>query len=209
MSIIRRNVLNVPTGNKMLRIGDKRDILVREFELEEDDLVKFKPMYESAFFFFTEEGFRHPQDGTDKIEDFYWERWTPTGAKEQHVWWRMYKDITPVIRWFVIVNFQTLNMTKKETQWKGKKIDGEKTDVVIRVKCYIQFDINDTLKNSVVWKIRRTFFNKIYYNEMEQAKENLKKFSVKIERFFKQYLEMIPDQEAPVDFWAPRGYKEP
>src|SRR4051812_24617654 len=92
---------NERRGPKMLRLGDPRDQLIMSFELEKEDVMKFKPLYEGLYMFFTqEEGWKHPLSDDDKIEDLYMENWPPNGTKEQRLWWRLYKNVNQFIRYF-------------------------------------------------------------------------------------------------------------
>ncbi|HIH23973.1 TPA: hypothetical protein HA251_02970 [Candidatus Woesearchaeota archaeon] len=193
--------------NGMLRIGDDRDIAVMNFELEKEDIMKFKPLYEAMHMFLMEEGYSHPLTNDDKVEDLYWERWTPSGAKEQHIWWRVKKDINPYIRYFVAINFQTLNITKAETAWKNKKINAEKIDCIVRVSCVLQWDMKNKFQKSIAWRFRKAFFNRVYQEEIEARKNDLNNFGMKFQRLIKQYFEMTSEGEYPKIHQDPMGYK--
>lgn len=192
----------------MRRIGDERDILVIELELEKEDVMKFKPVYEALHQFLGEEGFSHPQTGDDKIEDLYWERWNQSGAKEQHIWWRVHKNINKYIRYFVTIDWQTLNVTKAEVAYKNKKVSAEKIDCIVRIKCYLQWDYEDRFKESIGWKMKKVFFNKIYEEELKKHRKELERFALKAQRLVKSYFEMAGG-EYPVMFQPAMGYKEP
>jgi hypothetical protein len=200
--------LRAAKSNGMLRIGDSRDINVLSFELEKDDIMKFKPLYEAMHMFLSEEGFTHPFTGDDKFEDLYWERWTQAPAKEQHFWWRVKKDINDYIRYFLSINIQTLYVTKTEVAYKNKKVSAEKMDIIVRVSCVLQWDINDKFQDSLGWKLRKMFFNHIYRDEIEARKTDLYNFGMKLQRLIKQYFEMTSEGEHPVLFQPPMGYKE-
>jgi hypothetical protein len=192
----------------MLRIGDSRDIEVLKFELEKEDVMKFKPLYEAMHMFLIEEGFSHPFTGDEKVEDLYWERWTPSGAKEQHIWWRVKKDINDYIRYFIKIDFQTLNVNKAEVAYKNKKVNAEKIDCIVRVTCYLQWDIKDKFKKSIAWQVRKAFFNRMYNEEIEARKLDLQGLGLKFQRLIKQYFEMTSEGEVPVVFQPPMGYKD-
>ena len=193
----------------MRRIGDDRDIEVMVFELEKEDVMKFKPVYEALHVFLKEEGFSHPQTDNDLVEDLYWERWVPSGAKEQHIWWRVSKDINKYIRYFVEINWQTLNVTKAEVAYKNKKVSGERIDCIVRFRIYLQWDYHDLFKNSIGWKIKKTFFNRVYDEEIKAHKRELERFGLRCQRLIKYYFEMAGGEEQPVIFQPPMGYKEP
>lgn len=193
----------------MLRIGDSRDIPVLEFELEKEDVMKFKPLYEALHQFLAEEGFTHPQTKDDRIEDLYWERWIPSGAKEQHVWWRVHKEINPYVRYFVAIHQQTLNVTKAEVAYKTKKVNAERIDYIIRIKFWLQWDYHNKFENSLAWKMKRIFLNQIYDAELKQRKKDLEDFGMRMKALIKYYFEMTAERDYPVQLHPPMGYKEP
>jgi hypothetical protein len=203
-----RKDLHVTSAPGMRRLGDDRDILVIELEVEKEDVMKFKPVYEALHQYLAEAGFMHPQTNDDKIEDLYWERWVPSGAKEQHIWWRVYKRINPYIRYFVTIDWQTLNVTKAEVAYKNKKVSGEKIDCIVRIKCYLQWDYENKFQESFAWKFKKIFFNKIYEEDLKKQKKELERFALGAQRLVKSYFEMTGG-EFPTMFQPPLGYKEP
>jgi hypothetical protein len=190
------------------RFNDSRDMEIMSFELEKEDVMKLKPIYEALHQFLTEEGYGHAIDGGDKVEDLYWERWTPTGAKEQHIWWRLKKDVNPYIRYFIQLNFQSLNVTKAEVAYKNKKMNLEKMDLIIRGALILQWDVDDKFKDSILWKMRKVFFHKLYEEEIQQKKDDFAQFGLRLQRLIKGYFEMATDAQHPKIFQPPMGYKE-
>jgi hypothetical protein len=190
----------------MRRIGDPRDIDVMAFELEKEDVMKFKPIYEALHQFLGEEGFAHPQSKNDQVEDLYWERWVPSGAKEQHIWWRVFKEINPYIRYYAEINWQTLNVTKAEVAYKNKKVSGERIDCIIRVRLFLQWDYHDRFKNSIGWKMKKVFFNRIYNEELQNQKHDLERFGLRMQRLVKYYFEMAGGEDHPVIFQPQMGW---
>jgi len=197
-------------SNGMLRIGDDRDIQVGQFELEREDVLKFKPLYEALHDYLWENGFVHPHTGDDKYEDLYWERWTPSGAKEQHIWWRfIQKTNSKYIRYFIELNFQTLNVTKAEVSYKGRKVGAEKNDLIIRVRSFLQWDIDDTFQKSLSEQIRKFFFNRLYVEEIDRHKAELALVTGRLHTLIKGYFEQTHDVAPAPNFQPVMGYKEP
>lgn len=196
------------SGNYMLRFGDDRDIKVFEGEVERESVIKFKPIYEALHQFLIESGYTHPHSGNEQVEDLYWERWTPSGAKEQHIWWRVASTPSPYIRYFIQIDWQTLNITKTEIAYKGKKVAAEKNDLIIRVKAWVQFDIDDRFKDSILWRIKKVFFNRIYVQELEHHKLQLHNFVTEMMRMLKSILQMQHDESTPIRFEPPMGFKD-
>lgn len=191
------------------RIGDPRDIEIVNYEVEKEGVVKFKPIYEALHIWLTEHGFSHPVTGDDVIEDLYWERWVPAGHKEQHIWWRVKKDVNEYIRYYFEINYQTLLGSPSEVAYKGKKVKGEFIDFIVRVRGYLQFDINNKFQDSIAWKLRKIFFDKIYKDEMNQHKTEVYNAGMEIQRLLKHMFEMQSDKDVPVNFNPQMGYKEP
>lgn len=201
--------LRTGVTNGMRRVGDDRDITVASFEIEREDILKFKPLYEALHDLLLELGFTHPHSDDDKYEDLYWERWVPSGAKEQHIWWRMKKDINPYIRYYIELNYQTLNITKTEIAYKNKKMALEKNDLILRLTAILQWDINNRFENSVGGKMKKMFFNKVYRDEMEQHKIELQKVVNRIQGLIKGFVEQTHDTDSAPDFQPIMGYKDP
>lgn len=197
-------------GSGYLRLGKNRDLDIKVFEgeIERESLLKFKPIYEAMFLFLTENGFEHPLARNDQIEDFYWERWTQSGAKEQHIWWRVKKDVQPYIRYFYQIDWQTLNVTKSEGAYKGKKISGEKIDLIIRIKAWVQFDYEGKFDNSIIWQFKKAFFGKMYKKELDHHKLALYDFTQDMIRMLKSIMEMTHDEGYRAQFEPKMGYKE-
>jgi hypothetical protein len=198
---------NEGNGPGMLRFGDSRDMQFVGWELEKEDVMKLKPIYEALYMFLRDEGFEHPFGG--EPEDLYWERWVPSGAKEQHIWWRVRKDINRYIRYFMHIDFQTLNVTKAEVAWKNKKVSGEKIDLIIRVKIWLQWDVENLFQDSFAWQFKKMFFNRMYVQEQEQHRLNILQLSGRIQRLIRHYFEMAADDEHLPIMQPVMGYKEP
>jgi hypothetical protein len=206
------NLMHAPG---MLRVGDERDLLVSKFELEKEDVMKFKGLYEAVALFLQEEGYGHAKTtslagpGDINWEDLFWERWSPSGAKEQNAWWRVAKyDSNPYIRYFVSISFQMLNVTKAEVAYKNKKVNAERPDLIIRCECWMQWDYDDKFKNSMFGSFTKQFRKYFYHEEWEQKRKDFERFSWRMQRLMRTFLEMAVDQEAPVGLFPPLGYKE-
>ncbi|MBR9700466.1 hypothetical protein GOV11_01210 [Candidatus Woesearchaeota archaeon] len=196
-------------SNGMRRMGDERDIVVVGYEVEKEGIIKFKPVYEAIWTFMKEKGYSHPITGSENIEDLYWERWMPAGHKEQHIWWRFRKDINKYIGYFVQINWQTLLVSPREVAHKGKKVNAEFIDCIVRFEFILQFDRHDLFKRSLGWKMKRLFFHKIYKDELNKHKQELYDFAMELQRLLKHLFEMQSDIPAPTNFMPPMGYKEP
>lgn len=198
-------------GNGMLRPGDSRDILVTEWEIEKETIMFFKMIYRQIWEYLKEsEIYFHPQSGDMIIEDLYWERWEPSGEKSQWIWWRFLIGTgNPFLHGFCSWDYQTLYVRDKDKAYKGKKVPQSAiTDLFIRAKFYLQFDRDDKFKNSIVWKFRRAFFNRIYYQEIQQIKSTIYQHAMDLNRLCKGILEAEADREWTTTSYGKLGYKE-
>jgi hypothetical protein len=199
---------NEKSAPGMRRFDDPRDLPLESLELEKEDVMKFKPIYEAIHMFMMEDGFRHPVSNDDKVEELYWERWIPSGAKEQHIWWRWAKKASPYLRYYVEINFQTLNVSKAEVAYRNRKISGEKIDLIIRIRPVLQWDYDNKLRDSIIEQFKKTFFAKIYNEEIRQRRAELQDTMERLQRLIRGYFEMVSEQPAPMIHQPPMGYKE-
>jgi hypothetical protein len=203
--------MRVEKFNGIRRIGDPRDILVTSWELENETIQVFKPMYRALHDYLKENGWEHPLSGDDVIEDLYWERWGPSGLKEQWAWWRCAQDKNQYVRWLVLLEWQTLFVKADQAiTYKGKKAPGkvERINLKCMATFYLQFDINDLFKNSIAWKFKKAFFNRMYIQEMEQHRSDLYERAHKIEALVKRLMVLESDWDHPVLQYGPFGYAD-
>lgn len=200
-------------GKKVIRrVGDDRDLLITQWKLENETEQIFKPIYRGIYDYLNENGWTHPLTDENLFEDLYWERWNPhDGMKEQWIWWRFKSDVNEYIRYLVLFEWQTLFVVPRDFTYKGKKPRGlkERINLILHAKFYLQFDINDKFKNSLAWKFKKAFFNRMYQQELEQHKEEVNTFALKLQRICKSYLALEKDEEWPVTQYGPLGYGDP
>jgi hypothetical protein len=200
-------MMRTANSNGIRRLGDPRDVSMFKFELEREGVVKFKPIYEAIYLFLKDNGYEHPKGG-DKIEDLYWERWVQSGHKEQHIWWRAKKDATPYIRYLIEINFQTLLGSPSEIAHNGKKVKGEFMDLIIRVECLLQWDMDNKLEDGIFQNFKNLFFSKLYKDELNFHKGEVAKMGQNLQKVIKHMLDMHNDESGIEVNWNPQlGYK--
>jgi hypothetical protein len=195
-------------GKTIRRFGDPRDIKVNEWLLENETIQILKPTYRAVHDFLRERGWAHPLSGDEVCEDLYWERWNHVGQKEQWIWWRWKLDINDYIRYLVVLDWQTLYVTEAETVYKGKKVKAESINLKLYAKFYLQFDIFDRFKNSIGWKLKKMFFNRMYIQEINQQKEEIMDFSLKLKLLTKGLMTLEREGEWPASQYGPLGYAQ-
>jgi len=89
-----------------------------------------------------------PEDENPEI--FYLERILGTGVKEHRIWWRCLKvpQKSGYYRYFLKIDFMTLNMKSIEVMHQGHKMKTDRGDCVIRIWAYLQLDYNEKWRNS-------------------------------------------------------------
>ena len=201
-------------GPEFLRPGDSRDIFVVSFELEKDQYLKIKPLYEALYADLVQDNWEDPLGG-DKFESLYWEKINMNAMKEHNIWWRcvkypLGKDMKNMsyVRYALKVDFQTLAVNPTEIAYKNKKANVERADFILRMWFWVQWDWGDRFKNSTVKQFENLFRKKLYKQEIEQHKTNLYNFAQKLRQFVKDYLDMAEEGQRPRLFHPEGGYKD-
>ncbi|MBN1792254.1 hypothetical protein JW826_01060 [Candidatus Woesearchaeota archaeon] len=176
-----------------LRPGNERDILACEFEIEHEDVLHLKNMYKRIYDWLVDEGYT-AADGPDQIyETLYWERTKPTGAQEHHIWWRAF--LTPrdnrYYRYFLKIDYQTLNSKKMEVMRHGQKFGTNKVDLILRIQAWLQLDYNDEWQKSfILSRFDKWFRTRFYLDNIYKYKKDLYKDTYRLHTMIKQYLKL-------------------
>lgn len=163
---------------------------VAEYEIEMEDVFSWKDLYKEVFRWLQEEGFKH-LDGTEYVEDLYWERHNSNGNIDYHIWWRVIRNDykNPFFQHFLKINFQGINMGKTEVMVDGHKMKSNQGDGIIRVKAVLIMDPDKKLrehpimKNFIWW-----FMNRVYQKRIKEQKDDLYKTAYRLQVRVKQYL---------------------
>jgi hypothetical protein len=141
-------------------------------------------------------------------EIFYWERRYATGAAEHQIWWRFIKipDKNTYYRYYIKVDFQSLNLQNAETTYEGKKVKTNKGEIILRVQAWLQLDVNNQWEKAPFLKYVDNFFRKrIHLQQIEQYKRTLEEIAERLRNNIKQYLELQMPYPPQRGFWAERG----
>jgi hypothetical protein len=199
----------------MLRPGDERDLPVAKFEVENEEVFHMKNLYKRVHEWLVDEGFVSTDVGDDKIEIMYWERFKPDGISfEHHIWWRAVN--TPknnsYYRYFLKINYQTLNMKKTEVMSRGQKFNTYKGDVIFRIESWLQLDYKDEWGKKGFTKLFNNwlikwFSKRLYKEEIDNYKQDLYRLSYRLNSAIKQYLmlKMVDDYNWGKPFHPERG----
>lgn len=179
-----------------LRPGNDNDLPVAKFEIENEEVFHLKNLYKRIYEWLDDEGFVSVDVGDDKIERFYLDRTLLSGNKEHHIWWRaiMEPRDNKFYRYFLKINYQTLNVKKMEIMHKGQKFGTNKGDVIIRVESWLQMDYQnetDSWDNNSFLKLFKTWFKKrVYKEKIDWYKKDLYRSTYRLHTAIKQYLQL-------------------
>jgi hypothetical protein len=185
------------------------DKLIVKFELEHEDVFHLKNLYKRIYEWMVDEGFVAAENpyaidgaGDTYYETLYWERTKPNDTQEHHIWWRGI-DLprgNHYYRYFLKVDYQTLNCKKIEIMHKGQKFGTHKCDVILRIEAWLQLDYRqDWNKNPVTRFFERWFKERFYLADWKKYKDDLYLEAYRLNSAIKQYLEF----KAVVDWGRP------
>ena len=186
------------------------NILVSQMEIENEDTFHMKNLYKLIHDWLIEEGFKtiydDPEDENPEI--FYLERILGTGVKEHRIWWRCLKvpQKSGYYRYFLKIDFMTLNMKSIEVMHQGHKMKTDRGDCVIRIWAYLQLDYNEKWRNSpFLMRFDKIFRNRLYKEQIEAYKIDLYKATYRLQNVIKQYLKLKTLYEMPKPFHPEKG----
>lgn len=175
-----------------LRPGDPRDILVAKFEIENEEVFHFKNLYKLIYEWLEEEGYK-TIDEAGEIESLYLEMLDQEGNKQHHIWWRtqMIPEDNRYYRYFLKIDFQTLNMKSIEIMEQGHKMSTNKGDVIFRVEGWLQLDYRNEWQNH--WFLKhwdKLYRERIYKNQIETYRADFYSTVYRLQQTVKQYLKL-------------------
>jgi len=129
---------------------------------------------------------------SEKMENFYLEKITPTGTKEIWVWWRTSKSPhgSKYFKYHINVDYHVLNMKDVEIMFQGQKIKANKGEVEVLVNCYLETEAEVEIKKTFLWFLAELFRRKVYRKQIEEHKADLKDDMDKLQGHIKQFLEL-------------------
>jgi len=193
-----------------LRQGSPKDILVASFEIEHEEVLHLKEFYKYLHdYICTDEGFKSYWDD-DKPETLYWERQNATGNREHQIWWRFYQypNENKYYRIILKLDFQTLNVGKKEIMRNNQKFKLDEGDIIVRVQSYVQLDYNEEWKDHWLLKhFDETFRSRIYKSQIDMIKLDLYKTTYRINNIIKQFLQLSTVPGLPPAWQPAKGMR--
>jgi hypothetical protein len=191
----------------------QRDILVSKIIVQNEDTFHLKNLYKLIHDWLDEEGFvdLYGDRGTDgNPEVFYLERLSGTGSREHRIRWRCIKtpNDSKYYRYFVKIDFTTINMKSIEVMHQGYKMKTDRGDVGITIEAWLQLDYDEEWDRNSFLKsrfIQKLFRNRIYKEQIESHKIDLYKTIYRLQNIIKQYLKLRTLYEMPKSFHPEKG----
>lgn len=190
------------------------DIKVASLEIENEETFHLKNLYKLIHDWLVEEGFKDIYGSDDNVEIFYLEKILGTGAKEHRIWWRAYKipNNSHYYRYFMRINFLTINMKSIEVMHQGHKMKTDRGDLIINIDSYLQLDYNrnwrgpaGAKKKPFIMRFDPLFRRRVYKAQIEAYKIDLYKTTYRLQGVIKQYLKLKTLYEMPKPFHPEKG----
>lgn len=185
---------------------------IANFEVEKEDVFHLKNLYKMIqewldlnFFYSVDQSTiaSDPRSRDKNIETLYFQRILQDGKSEHHIWWRVHKipRQNKYYKYYMKLDFQTLNMGTKEVTIRGEKIKTNQGDIIIRCKCYLVIDYNHEWRNHWFLKhFQRLFLQYIYKKQIDYLKTDVWLTTYKLQDVIKQYLNMKTPYDMPRPF---------
>jgi hypothetical protein len=190
-----------------LRPGDQRDILAAKFEVTNKEVFHLKNLYKLVHEWLEIERWE-TIDNTGEVENLYWERVKPDGAKEHHIWWRCQKipENNRYYRYFLKIDFQTLAIKDIEIMFQGHKMETNKGEITFRIEAWLQLDFRNEWQDH--WFLKhfdKIFRERVYKKQKDSYKNDLYNEAYMLQHAIKQYLKLKTPFERPRLFREEKG----
>jgi hypothetical protein len=190
-----------------------KDIQVAKLNIENEETFHMKNLYKLIYEWLDEEGFtdiygERVVDGNP--ETFYLERILGTGSKEHRIRWRclMRPKQSTYYRYYLKIDFMTINMKSIEVMHQGYKMKTDRGDVIIDIEAWLQLDYDNKWDETPILKskfMQNLFRNRVYKEQIEAHKVDLYKITYRLHNVIKQYLKLKTLYEMPKPFHPEKG----
>lgn len=187
---------------------EEHNIQVAYVNIENEETFHMKNLYKLIHDWLSEEGFLDIYGEDVNPEVFYLERILGSGAKEHRIWWRCLRNPrdSNYYRYFLKIDFMTLNMKSIEVMHQGHKMKTDRGDVIIQIWAYLQLDYKQEWRKHKYLKSVDSFFRKrLYKAQVESYKIDLYKTVYRLQNTIKQYLKLKTVYEMPKPFHPEKG----
>jgi len=184
------------------------NIEVAWFEIEHEDVFHMKELYKLVHDWFTLNGFKDLDDGKENFETYYFQRDLPSGNSEHHIWWRTHNipKGNNYYKYYLKLDYQTLNMGKGEAMKKGVKMKTNLGDVVFRVRAFVMLDYKKEWRNHSILSLFDNFFIKrLYKKHIDFLREDLWIKVYGLNDVIKDYMKLKTSREMQKPFHPQLG----
>jgi len=170
---------------------DAFNMKVNAFEIEYEDVFSLQNLYDQIYQWIIENGFTSVETNDDQFESLYQHRISNDGSVEHRIWWRvdMESDRADYFKYFLKIDFRTINMSTVQVEHKGKQVEANKGDVIIRVEAWLLLDANRTWRDSP-WAFLHKFFRTRYQKQINQEEAMLFGLSSDLQGTIKNFLDL-------------------
>ncbi|MCF7871473.1 hypothetical protein K9L97_00380 [Candidatus Woesearchaeota archaeon] len=152
--------------------------------------------------------FTSPDTGNEKIETLYFEKILGNGNSEHHIWWRTHHipSNNKYYKYYLKLDFQTLNMGKHKVTHKGQQIGTNKGDLILRCTSWVVLDYMHSWRNHPILKyFDEWFIKRIYKKQIDFLKTDLWIKTYKLHDTIKQYMKLKTPSNMPKPFHSELG----
>lgn len=182
---------------------------VVNWEIEHEDVFHLKNLYKYMHKWLIEKKYLSVDGDKEKFETLYFHKVLNNGNVEHHIWWRVQKtpDKNPYLKYFVRLDFQTLNMAKHKTDGRGVKgLGTNKGDLIIRCTGWLMLDYDRSWRDNKYFSIiHRMFLRRIYRKQVEYYESRLYGELYELQSMIKQYMNLKNPYERPKSFHPDLG----
>lgn len=175
---------------------------VMSFEVEYEDVFQLQNLYEHGLEWIQENEFSSTDVGDDEIETLYHHKVDDSGSVEHRIWWRATRPTdTSYFKYFLKVDFRTINLSTVQLSRDGEQVKANKGDVIIRVSSYLLLDAAGNWEGSTFGTWFHEYFRKRWYRDrINQEHERLWNLTKDFQAALKNFLELKHPQPRQEQF---------
>lgn len=164
---------------------------VHSFEIEYEDVFSLQNLYDQIYLWVVENGFTSVESDDDQFETLYQHSISNDGSVEHRIWWRvdMESARADYFKYFLKIDFRTINMSKVKVDHNGKQVSAHKGDVIIRAEAWLLLDANRTWRDSS-WSYLHRFFRTRYQKQINEEEAMLYGLASDLQSNIKNFLDL-------------------
>lgn len=175
---------------------------ILSFVIDYEDVFNLQNLYEMGRQWFEENEFTSTDTDDGEIETLYHHKVNEGGSVEHRIWWRATRSPdNPYFKYFLKVDFRTINMSTVQVNQGGEQVEANKGDVIISVSAYLLLDANGQWQNSTFGRWFHDYFRKrMYRKRIEDQRLILWQLAKDFQGELKQFLELKHPQPRQEQF---------